>query len=127
MPPAPGCRPLPRSRSRPVRRHWPRRTVSARFGHEAAGRGGPGRSAFAFPIAEQALVAEELKRRFHADLIRFSNSGTEATMDAIRVARGFTGREKILKFEGGYHGHHDDVLVSIQPPRDQMGDASAPN
>jgi glutamate-1-semialdehyde 2,1-aminomutase len=72
-------------------------------------------------------VAEELKRRFHADLIRFSNSGTEATMDAIRVARGFTGREKILKFEGGYHGHHDDVLVSIQPPRDRMGDASAPN
>ena len=39
-------------------------------------------------------------------------------MDAIRVARGFTGREKIVKFEGGYHGHHDDVLVSIQPPRD---------
>jgi len=84
-------------------------------------------TAFTFPIEEQILVAEELKRRFRADLIRFSNSGTEATMDAIRVARGYTGREKILKFEGGYHGHHDDVLVSIQPPRDGMGDLSAPN
>ena len=47
-------------------------------------------------------------------------------MDALRVARGYTGREKIIKMEGGYHGHHDDVLVSIQPPRDAMGDASAP-
>ncbi|MGZ6214590.1 MAG: aminotransferase class III-fold pyridoxal phosphate-dependent enzyme, partial [Candidatus Limnocylindria bacterium] len=62
-------------------------------------------TAFTFPIEEQILVAEELKRRFRADLVRFSNSGTEATMDAIRVARGFTGREKIIKFEGGYHGH----------------------
>ena len=51
-----------------------------------------------------------VKRRFGLDLVRFSNSGTEATMDAIRVARGYTGREKVLKFEGGYHGHHDDVL-----------------
>ena len=59
--------------------------------------------------------------RFGGDLVRFSNSGTEATMDAIRVARGYTGREKIVKFEGGYHGHHDDVLVSIQPPRELMG------
>ena len=84
-------------------------------------------TAFTFPVEEQALVAEELKRRFRADLIRFSNSGTEATMDAIRVARGFTGREKIIKFEGGYHGHHDDVLVSIQPPRASIGEIDAPN
>jgi glutamate-1-semialdehyde 2,1-aminomutase len=46
-------------------------------------------------------------------------------MDAIRVARGFTGREKIIKFEGGYHGHHDDVLVSIQPGTDR--NVEAPN
>lgn len=84
-------------------------------------------TAFTFPIEEQILVAEDLKRRFRADLVRFSNSGTEATMDAIRVARGFTGREKILKFEGGYHGHHDDVLVSIQPPREAIGEIGAPN
>ena len=48
-------------------------------------------------------------------------------MDAIRVARGYTGREKIIKFEGGYHGHHDDVLVSIQPPRDAMGPIESPD
>jgi glutamate-1-semialdehyde 2,1-aminomutase len=81
---------------------------------------------YTFPVEDSILLAEELKRRFNADLIRFSNSGTEATMDAIRVARGFTGREKIIKFEGGYHGHHDDVLVSIQPPRELMGPAEAP-
>jgi len=82
---------------------------------------------YTFPVEDGILVAEELQRRFGADLVRFSNSGTEATMDAIRVARGFTGREKILKFEGGYHGHHDDVLISIQPPRESMGRPEAPD
>jgi glutamate-1-semialdehyde 2,1-aminomutase len=81
---------------------------------------------FTFPVEDGVLLAEELKRRFGLDLVRFSNSGTEATMDAIRVARGFTGRERIVKFEGGYHGHHDDVLLSIQPPRDLMGPPGAP-
>jgi len=82
---------------------------------------------FTFPVEDSILLAEEIKKRFRCDLVRFSNSGTEATMDAIRVARGYTGREKIVKFEGGYHGHHDDVLVSIQPPRELMGPADAPN
>src|SRR6266571_7815476 len=44
-------------------------------------------------------------------MVRLVNSGTEATMHAIRLARGFTGRSKILKFEGGFHGSHDAVLV----------------
>jgi glutamate-1-semialdehyde 2,1-aminomutase len=81
---------------------------------------------YTFPVEDSIVLAEEIKRRFNVDLVRFSNSGTEATMDAIRVARGFTGREKILKFEGGYHGHHDDVLVSIQPPREVMGPTESP-
>ncbi|MEP6469604.1 MAG: aspartate aminotransferase family protein [Chloroflexota bacterium] len=81
---------------------------------------------FTFPVEDSITLAEEIKRRFNVDLVRFSNSGTEATMDAIRVARGFTGREKIVKFEGGYHGHHDDVLASIQPARDAMGPAESP-
>jgi glutamate-1-semialdehyde 2,1-aminomutase len=81
---------------------------------------------YTFPVEDGVILAEEIKRRFGADLVRFSNSGTEATMDAIRVARGFTGREKIVKFEGGYHGHHDDVLMSIQPPRELMGPADSP-
>ncbi len=81
---------------------------------------------YTFPVEDGVELAEEIKARFGADLVRFSNSGTEATMDAIRVARGYTGREKIIKFEGGYHGHHDDVLVSIQPPRDLMGPTESP-
>jgi glutamate-1-semialdehyde 2,1-aminomutase len=81
---------------------------------------------YTFPVEDSILLAEEIKRRFGCDLVRFSNSGTEATMDAIRVARGYTGREKLLKFEGGYHGHHDDVLVSIQPPREYIGPVDAP-
>ena len=81
---------------------------------------------YTFPVEDGIALAEEIKARFGADLVRFSNSGTEATMDAIRVARGYTGREKIIKFEGGYHGHHDDVLVSIQPPREAMGPVESP-
>jgi glutamate-1-semialdehyde 2,1-aminomutase len=82
---------------------------------------------YTFPVEDGIALAEEIKDRFGADLVRFSNSGTEATMDAIRVARGYTGREKVIKFEGGYHGHHDDVLVSIQPPHDSMGPVESPN
>ena len=82
---------------------------------------------YTFPVEDSIALAEEIKSRFGADLVRFSNSGTEATMDAIRVARGYTGREKIVKFEGGYHGHHDDVLVSIQPPREAMGPDEQPS
>ncbi|HSK94864.1 MAG TPA: aspartate aminotransferase family protein [Candidatus Angelobacter sp.] len=81
---------------------------------------------YTFPVEDSIKLAQEIKDRFGADLVRFSNSGTEATMDAIRVARGYTGREKVIKFEGGYHGHHDDVLVSIQPPRDAMGPIEQP-
>ena len=81
---------------------------------------------YTFPVEDGIALAEEIKARFGADLVRFSNSGTEATMDAIRVARGYTGREKLLKFEGGYHGHHDDVLVSIQPQREAMGPPESP-
>jgi len=87
----------------------------------------PNGTCYTFPVEDSIALAEEIKLRFGADLVRFSNSGTEATMDAVRVARGYTGREKIVKFEGGYHGHHDDVLVSIQPPRESMGEPDAPN
>jgi glutamate-1-semialdehyde 2,1-aminomutase len=82
---------------------------------------------FTFPSEDTAVAAEEIKRRFGMDLVRFGNSGTEVTMDGIRIARGFTGRDKIVKFEGGYHGHHDDVLVSIVPPASLMGPVDAPN
>jgi glutamate-1-semialdehyde aminotransferase len=52
--------------------------------------------------------------------MRFVNSGTEATMDAIRVARAATGRDTIVKMEGSYHGHHDSVLFSVVPEADVL-------
>jgi len=51
-----------------------------------------------------------------AEMVSFSNTGTEATMEAIRIARASTGKDKILKFEGHYHGHHDYVLFSVESP-----------
>ena len=72
---------------------------------------------FVSPCEDNALVAELLVARFGLPQWRFTNSGTEATMDAIRVARGVTGRTRIVKVEGGYHGHHDSVLVSTKPSR----------
>ncbi len=52
-----------------------------------------------------------------AEAIKFCASGSEATFYALRLARAATGRDKILKFEGGYHGHHDDVMCSVTPQR----------
>lgn len=60
------------------------------------------------------------------DAVRFCNSGTEATLNAIRAARAFTGRSAILKFEGGYHGSHDTVEISVAPPVEAAGPANAP-
>jgi len=68
---------------------------------------------FAAPTEDSVAVAEELARRFELPLWRFTNSGTEATMDAIRIARAVTGRDTVLKIFGSYHGHHDTVMVSI--------------
>ncbi|MGE0305976.1 MAG: aspartate aminotransferase family protein [Acidimicrobiia bacterium] len=81
---------------------------------------------FVTPCELNADVAEALQDRFAVDLVRFTNSGTEATMDAIRVARGFTGRDKMVKVEGGYHGHHDEVMISMKPPLHAAGDPLAP-
>jgi glutamate-1-semialdehyde 2,1-aminomutase len=81
---------------------------------------------FAQPVADDAVVATELGRRFQQPLWRFTNSGTESTLDAVRIARAFTGRERILKIEASYHGHHDALSVSVEPPPDLMGPADAP-
>ena len=81
---------------------------------------------FAQPVADDAVVATELVRRFQQPLWRFTNSGTESTLDAVRIARGFTGRDRILKIEASYHGHHDALSVSVEPPPDLMGPADAP-
>jgi glutamate-1-semialdehyde 2,1-aminomutase len=82
---------------------------------------------FVTPCPSNAEVAELLTARYGFPLWRFTNSGTEATMDALRVARAATGRDKIVKVEGGYHGHHDEVMVSMKPSLDAAGPADAPN
>jgi glutamate-1-semialdehyde 2,1-aminomutase len=83
-------------------------------------------SHFAQPVANDAIVAQELARRFGLPQWRFTNSGTESTLDAVRIARGFTGRERLIKIEASYHGHHDSVMVSVEPPPDLMGAADDP-
>jgi glutamate-1-semialdehyde 2,1-aminomutase len=82
---------------------------------------------FVNPCESNAEVAEMLAARYQLPMWRFTNSGTEATMDALRVARAATGRHKICKVEGGYHGHHDEVMVSMKPALHLAGPADAPN
>jgi glutamate-1-semialdehyde 2,1-aminomutase len=89
---------------------------------ERAARG----SHFAAPTEGSIVVAEELARRFGLPQWRFTNSGTESTMDAIHLARAATGRDLVLKIEGSYHGHHDAVMVSVRPPLDQLGERGVP-
>ncbi|MEK7446889.1 MAG: aspartate aminotransferase family protein [candidate division NC10 bacterium] len=82
---------------------------------------------FPGPSELEIRLAEILTHRIPAmEAIRFANSGTEATMHAIRVARAFTGRSKIAKFEGAYHGTHDWVLVSVSPDPAQAGSRKRP-
>ena len=83
-------------------------------------------SHFAQPVEDSIIVAKELARRFHQPKWRFTNSGTESTLDAVRIARGFTGRERLIKIEASYHGHHDALMVSVEPPPDLMGSPDAP-
>ncbi len=80
----------------------------------------------AMPHRLEVSVASELRDRFGQDQWRFANSGTEATMHAIRLARGYTGRSKVIKFEGAYHGAHDTVLVSSKPPLRLTGHRKRP-
>ena len=76
--------------------------------HEAVEHG----LSYGAPTEAEILMAEKVKELVPSiDSVRMVNSGTEATMSAIRLARGYTGRDKILKFEGCYHGHADSLLV----------------
>jgi glutamate-1-semialdehyde 2,1-aminomutase len=81
---------------------------------------------FAVTTERTVAFAEELCRRFNLEKVRLTNSGTEATMDAIRVARAATGRDTVAKIEGSFHGHHDQVMFSVVPNADQMGGRDRP-
>ncbi|MFQ5877859.1 MAG: aspartate aminotransferase family protein [Acidobacteriota bacterium] len=78
------------------------------------------------PHRLEISVARELRDRFGMEQWRFASSGAEATMHAIRVARGRTGRPKVIKFEGAYHGAHDALLVSTKPAPADAGDPRRP-
>lgn len=77
---------------------------------------------FGCATPDSVAVAAELSRRWGLPQWRFTNSGSESTMDAIRIARAYTGRDTVMKIFGSYHGHHDTVMVSIGVPYDAIGD-----
>jgi len=82
---------------------------------------------FAWTTPLEIEVAERLLRMTGVDRVRLSNTGTEATMHALRIARAYTGRERFVKFEGQYHGMHDYVLFSTaSTPKGAMGSPRSP-
>jgi len=84
-------------------------------------------SAFTMPtVAEVDLAALLVSRVSYIDRVRFCNSGSEAVLMAVKAARAFTGRRKIAKFEGAYHGVYDYMQVSEGPSPDEWGDPDAP-
>jgi glutamate-1-semialdehyde 2,1-aminomutase len=90
---------------------------------EQLGRG----ASFAAPHENTVRLARMLCERVESiERVRFTNSGTEAVMMAVRVARAFTGRPLVAKAEGGYHGTWDDVQVSVAPPLDRAGPRDRP-
>ena len=81
---------------------------------------------FGAPTEGEIELAELLVQRVPSmDMVRLVSSGTEATMSAIRLARGFTGRDAIVKFEGCYHGHADSLLVKAGSGMLTFGTASS--
>ncbi len=76
----------------------------------------------------EITLSEKLQQVIpYAELVRYGNSGSEIVQAALRVARAYTGREKVVKFEGHYHGWFDNVLISVHPPLDSAGPRDAPS
>lgn len=73
-------------------------------------------------------ASEKIKKMVPSvEMVRFACSGTEATMTTLRIARGYTGKDKVIKFEGHYHGHHDYACISYQPASSDCGSRISPN
>jgi Glutamate-1-semialdehyde aminotransferase len=71
-------------------------------------------------------LAKLITKIYNLDMVRFSSTGGEATQAAVRIARSYTSKKKILKFEGCYHGSHDSLLVSVKPPAGKGGYSKYP-
>src|SRR6266508_873317 len=82
---------------------------------------------FGYESVDAGPLAEHMCKRFHVDRLKFSMTGLDATLFSVRLARAVTGRRRILKFEGCYHGSHDALMVSIKPHREDAGDPRRPN
>jgi len=81
---------------------------------------------FVTPSPSATDVAEKFQKRFKLDMLRFTNSGTESTMYAIRTARAVKKKNGVIKIEGGYHGGYDPLQVSVKPDLKDVGSAEAP-
>jgi glutamate-1-semialdehyde 2,1-aminomutase len=87
-----------------------------------AGRG----THFAQPTKDLDVIGENLAGRFTLPLWRFCNSGTEATLEAVRLMRATTRRDTVIKIEGSYHGHHDSLMFSVIPDPELIGPREHP-
>ena len=84
-------------------------------------------TAYYAPTESELALAQILCDRLpSAERVRFTNSGSEVVMIALRLARGFTGRNLVVKCEGSYHGSYDDVQWSVAPAKDKLGDPDHP-
>ena len=81
---------------------------------------------FGYEPERAAALAEHMTKRFAIDRIKFSMTGLDSTLFSVRLARGVTGRSKIMKFEGCYHGSHDSLMVSVKPTVEREGPARRP-
>ena len=85
-----------------------------------------GGTAYGMPHEMEWELADEICKRYPVDMVRFGSTGTEATMHAVRLARAVTARDRIVKFEGAYHGLHDAALVSVKPHLEEVGSIEDP-
>src|SRR5437773_10633065 len=82
---------------------------------------------FGYESVEAGPLADHMCQRYRVDRLKFSMTGLDATLFAVRLARAVTGRRRILKFEGCYHGSHDALMASIKPRKEVSGDAKHPD
>src|SRR5207237_1761062 len=81
---------------------------------------------FGYESVDAGPLADHMCQRYRVDRLKFSMTGLDTTLFAVRLARAVTGRRRILKFEGCYHGSHDALMVSIKPKKEASGDRRRP-